>query len=145
MGKNWSDDIPEQARVLIDTNPLIYFLEGHARAEQFAPFFQALDQGLFSAVVTPITLAEIVSGPLKAGKEALALRYRQLLTANRGWTLAVLDADCAMMAARLRGRYRLKLPDAFQLAAAIQHNCYAVITHDRDFSAVKELAIYGLN
>lgn len=139
-----ASSIPDGASVLIDTNPLIYHLEGSPLAAPFASLFQHIDQGRVSAVVTPITLAEVVTGPLKAGKEALAQRYRQLLTANQGWTLAVIDADLAVLAARLRLKYRLKLPDAIQLAAAIQHGCHALVSHDRDFGKVTDIPILGL-
>ena len=46
-----------------------------------------------------------------------------------------------MRAARLRVRYRLKLPDAVQLATAIASGAYGLVTHDRDFSTVRELPI----
>lgn len=136
--------IPDGASVLIDTNPLIYHLEGNPLAERFAPVFSAVDRGRIQAVVTPITVAEVVTGPLKAGKEALAQRYHQLLTANRGWTLIAIDAEIALMAARLRLKYRLKLPDALQLGAALHAGCHAIISHDRDFSRVTDIPILGL-
>lgn len=136
--------IPDGASILIDTNPLIYHLENNPLAERFAPVFSALDRGRIRAVVTPITVAEVVTGPLKAGKEALAQRYHQLLTANRGWTLVPIDAEIAFMAARLRLKYRLKLPDALQLGAALHAGCHAIISHDRDFSRVTDIPILGL-
>ncbi len=140
---NLSRGIPDGASVLIDTNPIIYLLEGNPLGKAFEPIFAAIDAGRIQAVVTPITLAEIVSGPLKVGKDALAERYRRHLTANPGWSMRSIDADIAMLAARLRLRHRLKLPDALQLAAAIQEGCHALVTHDRDFSGVTDLTIIG--
>lgn len=35
----------------------------------------------------------------------------------------------------------LKLPDAVQLATAIASGAYGLVTHDRDFSTVRELPI----
>jgi predicted nucleic acid-binding protein len=136
--------IPDGATVLLDTNPLIYHLEGSALAEPFAPIFAAIDEGRIQAAVTPITVAELVGGPLKAGKDALAERYRQLLTANAGWTLVPMDADIAMLAARLRLRYRLTLPDAIQVASALWHGCFALVSHNRDFGAITDLPVLGL-
>jgi predicted nucleic acid-binding protein len=142
---SWVATIPDGATVLIDTNPLIYLLEGNPLARIFDPLFAALDTGRITAVVTPITVAEVVSGPLKAGKDALAERYRRLLTTNAGWSLRSIDADIAMLAARLRIRYRLLLPDAIQLAVAVHEGCHALVTHDRDFRRVTELPILGMN
>ena len=54
-----------------------------------------------------------------------------------------IDADIAVLAARLRLRHGLRLPDAIQLAVALEEGCYAVVTRDRDFSAVKDVLILG--
>jgi len=136
-----ADQIPDGAAVLVDTNPIIYVLEGHARAARFRSIFEAIDTGRIHGVVTPITIAEIVSGPLKAGNDALAERYRHTLSQSPSWTVRDIDTDIAVLAARLRLRHKLKLPDAIQLATAIHESCYALVTHDRDFASVTELPV----
>jgi predicted nucleic acid-binding protein len=135
--------VPDGATVLIDTNPIIYLLEGNPLGEPFRPVFEAVDRGRISALVTPITIAEVVTGPLKAGKEALAERYRRTLTQNPGWSLRPIDADIAVLAARLRVRHALKLPDAIQLAVALEAGCHALVTHDRDFESLTDMLILG--
>jgi predicted nucleic acid-binding protein len=140
---NLATRIPDNATVLLDTNPIVYILEGHALASKFEPIFADVQAGRIFAVVTPVTVAEVVSGPLRAGKEALAQRYRSVLTSSPGWSLRALDADIAMLAARLRLRHRMKLPDAIQLATAIHEGCHALVSHDRDFSKVQELLVLG--
>jgi predicted nucleic acid-binding protein len=136
-------EVPDGAIVLVDTNPIIYVLEGSPLAARFEPLFARVESGHIRALVTPITVAEVVMGPLKAGKEALAERYRRAITASRGWSVREIDADVAFLAARLRLRYKLKLPDALQLAIAVTEGCFALVTHDRDFSSVTELPILG--
>lgn len=136
-------DVPDGATVLIDTNPIIYVLEGNPLAARFGHLFASVEAGRIRALVTPITIAEVVTGPLKAGKEALAERYRHALTAGSGFRLREIDADVAVLAARFRLRYKLKLPDALQLAVAVSEGCHALVTHDRDFSSVTELPILG--
>lgn len=135
--------IPDGAAVLMDTNPIIYVLEGNARAARFRAIFEDIDSGRIQGVVTPITVAEVVSGPLKTGNDALAERYRHTLSQRPNWTVRDIDADIAVLAARLRLRHKLKLPDALQLAVAIHENCYALVTHDRDFASVTELPVLG--
>lgn len=49
-----------------------------------------------------------------------------------------------MLAARLRLRYKLKLPDALQLSAAVSEGGYRLVTHDRDYSNVTELPTIGV-
>jgi predicted nucleic acid-binding protein len=143
MAVNLGDRVPDGASVLLDTNPIIYLLEGNPLEASFRPLFEAVDSGRIRAVVTPITVAEVVSGPLRAGNEALAERYRRTITQNPGWSIRDIDAEIAVLAARLRLRHALKLPDAIQLAVALEEGCYALVTHDRDFGAVSDMLILG--
>jgi predicted nucleic acid-binding protein len=77
------------------------------------------------------------------GQDALAERYRDAITNAPGWTLRHFDADIAMLAARLRIRHRMKLPDAIQLASAVHEGCHALLSHDRDFGKITEIPILG--
>ena len=138
-----ADSIPDGATVLVDTNPIIYVFEGSPLAAQFMSVFEAIDAGRIQAVVTPITVAEVVCGPMKAGNEALAERYRYALCSGIGWSLREMDADIAMLAARLRLQHRIKLPDAIQLATAVHEGCHALITYDRDFGDATAVSILG--
>lgn len=129
------------ALVLVDSAPIIYTLEAHARfASRFAPMFQRHADGEIVLAVTTVTIAEVLTGPLKAGEEALAKRYRAVLEA---WQVVDLTCDIAESAARLRGQYKLKLPDAIQVASALSINATALVTHDRDFAKVRGLRILG--
>ena len=85
-----------------------------------------------------MTMAEVLAGPLGAGEEALAKRYRAVM---ESWQVVNLTADIAESAARFRARLKLKLPDAIQVASAIAVNADALVTHDRDFSKVKTLTV----
>lgn len=140
---NLADQIPDGATVLIDTNPIIYLFEGHPLAAAFEPIFAAVDAGRIQALVTPVTLSEVIIGPIKAGKEALAERYRQAICSGNGWSLRVIDVDIAVLAARLRLRHRLRLPDAIQVAVAVHEGCFALVTHDRDFQGLTDLLVLG--
>lgn len=139
------EHLPVHATVLVDTAPVIYLLEGNAQyLPKFLPLFRAAERGELRILLTPVTLAEVLAGPLKARKEALAERYESALREGLRWRVVDLDSDLAAKAARLRIRYGLKLPDAFQLAAAIAHSADALVTHDRDFGqATREVKILG--
>lgn len=144
MALDIAKSVPDGACVLIDTNPIVYVLEGNDLGIPFEPLFADIEQGRIRAIVTPITVAEVVAGPLKHGKEELAERYRRALVAAKGWGLRVIDDEIAMLAARIRVRQGLKLADALQLAVAIHEGCYAVVTHDRDFRDVVDIPIFGV-
>ena len=132
-------DLAEDALVLIDSAPIIYFLEGHPEfGPRFKPLFEAHAAGQLRFAVTTITIAEVLTGPLQAADDALARRYRAIL---ESWQPIALDVDIAEGAARLRASLRLKLADAVQAASALAINAAALVTHDRDFSRVHSLRI----
>ena len=63
----------EGAWLLIDSAPIIYTLENNPRlAPRFRPLFAAHDAGRYRFAVSTVTIAEVLSGPLQAGDEALA-------------------------------------------------------------------------
>jgi predicted nucleic acid-binding protein len=133
------DNLPEQALLLMDSPPIIYWLEDHPTlARRFKPLFDAHAAGRLRFGVTTITLADVLTGPLQAGDDALARRYRATLEA---WQLVALNADIAESAARLRASLRLNLADAIQVASALMIDATALVTHDRDFSRVQSLRI----
>ncbi|MBM5810490.1 MAG: type II toxin-antitoxin system VapC family toxin [Gammaproteobacteria bacterium] len=143
MGSLSLSGLREHALLLVDSPPIIYVIEGHQRlAAVFAPVFAAHASGRVGLAVTTMAIAEVLTGPLRAGNEALAERYR--ITLN-SWYVVDLDADIAERAARLRATYRLKLGDAVQAASAIAINADALVTHDRDFAAITGLRIIGTN
>jgi predicted nucleic acid-binding protein len=55
--------------------------------------------------------------------------------------LIPVSPSIATLAAQLRAQYRLKLPDALQLATALDIGAAAFVTHDRDFSQVTGISI----
>jgi predicted nucleic acid-binding protein len=133
------EDLPEGALLLVDSAPIIYVLEDHPRlAPRFRPLFEAHAAGRLRFAVTTITIAEVLTGPLGAGDDALAQRYRAVFET---WRPVALDVGIAESAARLRASLRLKLADAVQAASALAVNAAALVTHDRDFSRVRSLRV----
>ena len=131
--------LSEGATVLVDTAPWIYLLEDHDEfAPRFVGLFEAAERGQIQLALSTVTLAEGLTGPYKAGQTALAKRYETALSA---YQVVPLAAAVASLAAQLRVQYRLKLPDAVQLASALDIGAAALVTHDRDFSAVQGLPV----
>ena len=137
------EGLPENPLLLVDSAPIIYELENHPKfAPIFKPVFEAHDKGLVRFAVTTITLAEVLAGPLGNDNQVLAERYKATL---RSWFVVDLDADIAESAARLRAALKLKLADAIQAASALALGADAMVTNDRDFSALKDLKVLGVD
>jgi predicted nucleic acid-binding protein len=131
--------LPAGALVLMDSAPIIYVLEAHPRySDRFEPIFDLHAAGTIRFAVTTMTIAEVLTGPIAAGEEMLARRYRSVL---ESWQVVDMDSNIAESAARIRASFRLKLADAVQVASAIAINADALVTHDRDFSRVRGLNV----
>jgi predicted nucleic acid-binding protein len=127
-------DLAVGSVVVVDTAPFVYLLDGHPDfALKFEGLFEAAQSGDVHIALSALTLAEVLTGPLKAGHSALANRYEKALLQYK---VIPVSAGIATLAAQLRARYKLKLPDAIQLATALDVEAAAFVTHDRDFSQV---------
>lgn len=134
--------VPEGSLIAIDTAPLIYWLEDHPRwGAAYAVLFDGLDAGRWQGLLSTVTLAELLTGPLQHGRDELAERYAAALCDPGSFRLASVTPAIAICAARLRARYALRLPTAVQLATALQGGAQALVTHDRDFAGCNDLPI----
>jgi predicted nucleic acid-binding protein len=142
--KSLLDGLGEHPVLVVDTAPIIYWLEGHPRlADRFAPVYEAAEAGTARVVISTVTLAEVLAGPLRTGNELLTAQYREALTRSAGWQVMPLDVEVAVEAARIRAAYRLRLPDAIQVANAIRCGAAALVTHDRALRRVRGLRVVG--
>jgi predicted nucleic acid-binding protein len=138
------DDLGEHPVLVVDTAPIIYWLEGHPRlADRFAPLFEAAESGAAQIVISTVTLAEVLAGPLRVGNELLTAQYREALTRSAGWQVLPFDAELAVEAARVRVVYRLRLPDGIQVATVIRAGAAGLVTHDRALRRVRGLRVLG--
>ncbi len=101
MGPVSLEGLPENALLLVDSAPIIYVLEDHPDfAPVFRPVFEAHENGLVRLAVTTVTLAEVLTGPLRSGDEVLAERYRSTL---KSWFVVDLDSEIASMLREFQG------------------------------------------
>lgn len=135
---DWSG-FPDEALLLVDTAPLIYHFQNDTRyAGRFSGLFEQAAVGRLRIALTTVTLAEVLTGPYGQGRDVLG---KQLEAALCEFDVHPLGVSIAVEAARLRARYRLRLPDAIQLATALEIGAWALVTHDRDFSSVQDVRI----
>jgi predicted nucleic acid-binding protein len=128
--------------VALDTQIFIYFIE---EADRFLPLvkplFEAIDRGELMGVTSGLSLMEVLVVPYRFGNSALADRYESLLTNSRGLRFIEVDRRLLKAAAQARAMFKLKPPDAIQLAAALMGDCNSFLTNDRRIPAVPGLKI----
>ncbi len=97
------------------------------------------------AITSVITVTEVMVRPFQLGQHELARAYERRLTGQRGLTVIPVDTDIAARAAELRARYRFPVPDAVQLATAIETGCQLFVTNDSRLRRVTEIPIAVLS
>ena len=129
-------------RVFIDTAPFIYLLErddeyNRTVYNQFENWFNNKSV-LLSSV---LTLSEVLVSPKQKKQSALECKYRYLLKDILSEPLIVIDEEVAEKTAFFRVKYKLKTPDALQIAAAIHAGSDIFYTNDKSLKKVKELQV----
>lgn len=132
-------DLPGRGRLLVDSAPIIYYLEDHPEfSARYEHVFVRAEAGDYELAITTVSLVEVLTGPLRQGNKALADTYREALTSPPSWRVVDLTPAIAHRAAQIRGQTRLRTPDAIQLASALEISCIGLVTQDRDFRGFSE-------
>ena len=128
--------------VALDTQIFIYLIEEEDRFLPIVkPLFEAIDRGQLVGVTSGLSLMEVLVVPYRSGNFALADRYESLLINSRGLRFIEVDRRLLKAAAQLRAAFKLKPPDAIQVAAALVGDCKSFLTNDRRIPAVPSLRI----
>lgn len=140
------EKLAEHRRIMLDTAPIIYFIEEHTAfgyvAEQI--FRTICDNPHYQAFSSVITLIEVLTHPMRQLNSQLVAQYKAFLLRSANFTMYGIDPIIAEKAAELRARYGLKTPDAIQLAVAIQNGGTLFITNDRNLTKVNDIEIVVL-
>ena len=135
-------------RVYFDTNPIIYFVEGHeVFYSAVKPLFDMLDDEKFSAFSSEFTLTEVLIKPYRDQLEELIADYTGLLLESEYFSLLGTNADTFVQAAKIGGETMMRTPDAIHMATAVENHCDFFITNDkriRDYLGVKVLQVSEL-
>jgi len=130
------------SKLYLDSAPVIYYVQG---VEPFFPVvdrvFQQIELGVLAALTSPVTLGECLVLPFRTGDTALQQSFVDLLTITEGISLLNIDVIVGQRAADVRARYGLKLPDALQIATALEAGCQAFLTNDAQLKRVTELKV----
>lgn len=134
------------SRLAFDTAPIIYFVEAN-------PTYDALVSNIFNRIAlgeiegrtSVISLGEVLVKPILAKRNDLQDAYKELLLKSSNFQTLPIDAAVAESAARLRAAYSLRLPDALQIAFALESGCQAIVCNDRSMLRVSELPVLVLD
>ena len=129
--------------ISLDTAPLIYYIEDVAPyADLVEPVFGLLENHSLRAVTS---IAEILTKPFADKNFSLADEIKFTLKSFSALTVLPVDEKLAEAAALIRARYAIRLPDALQVAAAIQGEATLFLTNDKRTKKVDAVEVLALS
>jgi predicted nucleic acid-binding protein len=133
-------------RLGFDTAPVIYFVEAHPRYDALVmEIFERVSTDALTGITSVVTLSEVLVQPILQAKSLLQQEYRDLLLGSSNLYTLEISATVAELAATLRAHYKLRTPDALQVAAAIGAGCEAFLCNDAGLRRVTELRVLILD
>ncbi len=124
-------DLAEISSVALDSNVLIYHLEGlHPFVELTMALIAEMAAGRLRAVISTVSLVELLVGPHSEGSKRKVKAAREFVEGLPHGDIGPVDLAVAAAAAPLRAR-GIRMPDALILATALVAEADAVITNDR--------------
>jgi predicted nucleic acid-binding protein len=129
----WLEKKLSGKRVLIDTNIIIYLTDQvPPYADLARSVFRSLEAGRFSAVLSPVSVAEIICGPLRRGLSEAAFQARDYLLNFPNAECPPVDGTViAAVGADPRVKWeRLLAPDALIIATGLVHGVDCILSND---------------
>ncbi|TRL39065.1 type II toxin-antitoxin system VapC family toxin [Rhizobium straminoryzae] len=133
------------SRLYVDTNVLIYIIDGNDYLRQKAKQTLNSLRPKFSFVTSELTVGECLRGALRRGNNDSAENYRRLLSNRAFITLAPVTLSLIERAAELGASLDMKLIDSLHVATAEACGCRLFITNDRGIRAPAGLALQSLS
>jgi predicted nucleic acid-binding protein len=135
---------PSGSLIYLDTSVITAFLKKEQRAQAemdgYRYCFERLGRGEIRAITSVITRGEIVDSKFPDGTYD---RFRDSFARRRNFQLVGDDIKVQERVQRLRGQYRLDLPDATHLATALLYDAVFLYTLDGDDLLVLDGKIPG--
>ena len=131
--------VPPDVLVALDTSALLAYLSGREAASPAASWLldARIGAGRNPAVISSLTVAELLVRPFRAGSAAVATveGFLQFFGEIR---IADVTYAVAREAARIRAATGLGMPDALVMATAVEHGAAVLATNDARWVSAAE-------
>jgi predicted nucleic acid-binding protein len=133
-------------RIYIDTNILIYFVEGFEIYKNvLVELFEMARRGSVWFVTSELTLLEVLVGAKAARNTRAEAIYRHLLEES-GWVeLIPISRDILISAASVRVKHRLSIADAIHMVTSTACRCDVFMTNDKKLRIPDMIHVILLN
>lgn len=138
--------LPASGTVYLDANGFIYSIE---RIDPYRALldilWQTVSTGQITVVTSELSLLEVLVRPLKVGDATTATLFRTVLRHTPDVQMVPITQTVLEEAANLRATLGLRTPDALHLATALLNGCALLVTNDRAFRRIPDLAVTVLS
>jgi len=143
--KDLIENIEKHGAIGLDTCVFIYHFEGSRYPELTEAVFDAIESGRCRAVVSVISLMEILVMPLRKGDVRLASIYRTVFESMPNLSMVNVTPHIAEKAAGIRAKFNLSTPDSILLATTKESGGGLFITNEPGLKRVEEIEIAVLD
>jgi hypothetical protein len=106
-----------------------FLADAEGTGNYLQPLMQGIAQGTWQGVISSVSLARVLEGPLAQGDEVLAQRYATAFANPQQWLQLPADGALVLAAARLqRQEPQLDAIRAIELATAIAAEAAVLVT-----------------
>lgn len=118
--------------IALDTNVFIYALDDNPQfGEAARNVFTKIKQRAPQTCTSVLTIEEVFVGVYKYGFEDKIIPYLEFISGYGLITIIDVSRTIAMRAAKLRAEYKLRTPDAIQIATGLAFGAKSFITADK--------------
>lgn len=119
-------------KAFLDTNLFIYLIEeNELHLKKVHNLLLFLERNEYEIITSTLTLGEILIKPYKENRLDLVKTYKDFFSEME---LVELNSEIASLFAKVRADYKIKTPDAVQLASAVYAKADLFVTNDDGLS-----------
>ncbi len=139
-------EVEKAKNLFLDTSVFIYYMEEHPVYCKFInDIFNLVQKGDKIVHTSIVTLIEVLVKPISEGRYDLVDEYKDLLTNSKNLILHDILPAIAVKSAELRAKYKIRIPDAIQIASTIVYDGDVFITNDKRLNKVSEVPVMILD
>jgi predicted nucleic acid-binding protein len=125
------EDISTHTNLMLDTNTIIYFLDGVPEfVELLTPLFEMIEGGHLNVAVSVISEAELLVKPYRSGDTDAIEAVMLFLNEFPNITIIPVSREISRKAAEIRANLDTRLPDAIILATALNAQSDLLLGND---------------
>ena len=131
-------------RIFLDTNVFLTILNEEKNWQFVDKLLLDVNNGNHIGYTSVICISEILSGFYAEDESEKGEMFITDLKAINNITITDGDLIIAKDAAKMRAKYKIKLPDAIIASSCKIHKC-KLITQDEDFKKIKEIEVKSID